>query len=77
MDNNKRLKGWGDHPKAQKQKHPKQYREKKLIKPVVDPYGISSIDHLQFKIRSDVEKDKKVRPIKVFQNYNPPKKDKK
>ena len=34
MDNKNRLKGWGEHPKPQKQKLPKQYREKKLIKPV-------------------------------------------
>tara|TARA_R110000787_G_scaffold3291_1_gene13065 strand:- start:17914 stop:18162 length:249 start_codon:yes stop_codon:yes gene_type:complete len=72
MDNKNRLKGWGEHPKPQKQKLPKQYREKKLIKPVVDPYGISSIDHLQFQVRTDVEKDKKVKPIKVFKDYNPP-----
>ena len=77
MDNKKRLDGWGEYPKAQKQKHPKQYREKKLIKPVVDPYGISAIDHIQFQVRTDVEKDKKVRPVKVFKDYNPPKKVKK
>ena len=58
MDNKNRLKGWGEHPKPQKQ--------------VVDPYGISSIDHLQFQVRTDVEKDKKVKPIKVFKDYNPP-----
>jgi len=74
MNNNSRLKGWGEMPKPQKGKFPKQYREKKLIKPVADPYGNNSnaIEHFQFKVRTDVEKDKKIRPAKVFQNYVPP-----
>ena len=73
----KRLDGWGDHPIAQKTKTPKQYKEKKLIKPVLDPYGISSINHLQFKVRRDVENNKKIKPKTVFDGYTPPSKMKK
>ena len=66
-------KGFGDYPKPQaKPKAPKQYREKKLIKPVQDPYGINPTNHLQFKVRTDIENDKKIRPAKVFQGYTKP-----
>jgi hypothetical protein len=57
-----------------RQKHPKQYAEKKLLKPVVENNKPDSI--MQFNVRTDVENDKKVRPKKIFQNYVPPVKKK-
>ena len=52
-------------------KKPKQYREKNLLKPMVQNNEPDSI--MQFNVRTDLEKDKKVRPKKIFQNYTPPK----
>jgi hypothetical protein len=68
---------FGDYPKPQKQKLPKQYREKKLIKPVFDPYGNNQNNHLQFRVKTDIENDKKIKPAKVFDGYKPPKKNSK
>lgn len=65
---------FGEYPKPRKQKLPKQYSQKKLIKPIEDPYGHSQNNHLQFKVRVDVENDKKIKPAKVFDGYKPPKK---
>ena len=68
---------FGEYPKPRKQKLPKQYSEKKLIKPIADPTGLNQNNHLQFKVRVDVENDKKIKPQKVFDGYKPPKKNSK
>lgn len=60
--------------KDRTQKKPKQYSEKNLLKPMVQNNEPDSI--MQFNVRTDLDKDKKVRPKKIFQDYVPPNKKK-
>ena len=66
--------GFPQYPRAQPQKNPKQPKEAQVIKPVADQSGLKG--ELQFKVKPSIEKEKKIKPVKVFENYTPPKKNK-
>ena len=53
-----------------RQKVPKQYREKKLLK-TAENHGKCDSE-LQFNVKKDVENDKKTRPQKIFKGYKKP-----
>jgi len=66
--------GFPQYPRAQPQKNPKQPKEAQIIKPVADQSGLKG--ELQYNIKVALEKDKKIKPVKVFENYTPPIKNK-
>jgi len=53
-----------------RQKLPKQYREKKLLK-TPENNGSCNAD-FQFNIKGDIAREKRVKPAKVFSDYKPP-----
>ena len=56
----------------------KPYRKQttvKYLKSVKD--NGSPCSDLQFNVKADIERDKRVRPVKVFEGYKPPKKSNK